>query len=67
MSLKEGWESEKFMAVRKKIAEGRQNVDFCKHCDFIDAGFRMQMVKAILSGDQSAANRVGGEEKKLKS
>ncbi len=67
VSLKEGWESEKFTAVRKKIAEGRQNVDFCKHCDFIDAGFRMQLVKAILSGDQSAANRVGGEEKKLKS
>ena len=67
VSLKEGWESETFTAVRRKIAEGRQNVDFCKHCDFIDAGFRMQMVKAILSGDQSAANRVGGEEKKLKS
>ena len=66
VSLKEGWESEKFMAVRRKIAEGRQNVDFCKHCDFIDAGFRMQMVKAILAGDQSGANRVGGEEKKLK-
>ncbi|MCR5178465.1 MAG: radical SAM protein [Lachnospiraceae bacterium] len=66
VSLKEGWESEKFTAVRKKIAEGRQNVDFCKHCDFIDAGFRMQMVKAILAGDQSGANRVGGEEKKLK-
>ena len=54
------------MEVRRKIAEGRQNYPFCKHCDFIDAGFRMQMVKAILKGDQAAANRIGGEEKMKK-
>ncbi|MBR5116431.1 MAG: SPASM domain-containing protein, partial [Lachnospiraceae bacterium] len=66
VSLKEGWESPQFMEVRRKIAEGRQNYPFCKHCDFIDAGFRMQMVKAILKGDQAAANRIGGEEKMKK-
>ena len=63
VSLKDGWESPKFMEVRRQIAAGRQNYPFCKHCDFIDAGFRMQMVKAILKGDQAAANRIGGEEK----
>ena len=63
MSLKEAWGSEKFQAVRRKIAEGRQNYPFCKHCDFIDAGFRMQLVNAILRGDQDAANKLGGHER----
>jgi hypothetical protein len=63
VSVKEGWASPKFMAIRKMIAEGRQNYEFCKHCDFIDAGFRMQIVNAILAGDQDAAHRLGGEEK----
>jgi len=63
MSLKEAWGSEKFQQVRRKIAEGRQNYPFCKHCDFIDAGFRMQIVNAILRGDQDAANKLGGHER----
>ena len=63
VSVKEGWASPKFMAIRKMIAEGRQNYEFCKHCDFIDAGFRMQIVNAILAGDQDAAHHLGGEEK----
>lgn len=63
MSLKEAWGSPQFQAVRKNIAEGRQNYPFCKHCDFIDAGFRMQIVNAILRGDQDAANRLGGHER----
>ncbi|MBR4529753.1 MAG: radical SAM/SPASM domain-containing protein [Lachnospiraceae bacterium] len=61
--LKEAWEGEKIMKLRRTLAEGRQNIPFCQHCDFIDAGFRMQMVNAILKGDQAAANRIGGEEK----
>ncbi len=63
VSLKEAWGSEKFQQVRRTIAEGRQNYPFCKHCDFIDAGFRMQLVNAILRGDQEAANRLGGHER----
>lgn len=63
MSLKEAWGSPQFQAVRKNIAEGRQNYPFCKHCDFIDAGFRMQIVNAILRGDQDAANKLGGHER----
>ena len=61
--LKEAWQGEALMELRRKLAEGRQNIPFCRHCDFIDAGFRMQLVRAILKGDQAAANRVGGEEK----
>ena len=61
--LKEIWEGEKLQQVRRLIAEGRQNYPFCKHCDFIDAGFRMQLVKNILAGDQDAANRQGGHER----
>ena len=63
MTLKEAWGSEAFQKVRRAIAEGRQNYPFCKHCDFIDAGFRMQLVNAILSGDQDAANKLGGHER----
>ncbi len=61
--LKEAWGSDKLQAVRRSIAEGRQNYDFCKYCDFIDAGMRMQIVKNILAGDQEAANRQGGHER----
>lgn len=61
--LKEVWSSPKFMEARRAIAEGRQEYPFCKHCDFIDAGFRMQVVKKILAGDIEGAHRTGGEEK----
>ncbi|MBR5969218.1 MAG: SPASM domain-containing protein [Lachnospiraceae bacterium] len=61
--VKEAWNSPKMQAARKAIAAGRQNYAFCKHCDFIDAGFRMTMVKHILEGDQEAAHRAGGHER----
>ena len=61
--LKEAWASPKFMEVRRAIAEGRQEYPFCKHCDFIDAGFRMEIVKNILAGKQEAANHLGGHER----
>ena len=61
--LKEAWASPKFMEVRRAIAEGRQEYPFCKHCDFIDAGFRMEIVKNILAGNQEAANHLGGHER----
>ena len=61
--LSDGWNSEKYQDLRKKIAEGRQNYDFCKHCDFIDAGFRMQVVKAILDDNADAANTAGGQQR----
>lgn len=62
-SLKEIWESDALQDVRRRIAQGRQNEPFCKHCDFIDAGFRMQLAKHTLSGNIDLAHRTGGEEK----
>ncbi|SKB95737.1 4Fe-4S single cluster domain-containing protein [Lachnospiraceae bacterium] len=64
--LKEAWGSPQFMEVRRRIAEGRQNYDFCKHCDFIDAGMRMEIVKHILAGNEEAANRQGGHERGIR-
>ncbi len=61
--LKEAWSGEKIQKVREMIASGRQNYPFCKHCDFIDAGFRMELVKHILANDIEAANRQGGHER----
>ena len=63
MPLKEAWGSPKLMAARKAIASGRQNYKFCTHCDFIDAGFRMQLVKAILEHGEDAAHSIGGQER----
>ena len=63
--LKDIWAGEKFQEARRTIASGRQNYPFCKHCDFIDAGMRMQIVEAVLRGDMHAAHRAGGEERGL--
>lgn len=45
MPLKEAWNSKKYQELREKVRTGRQNYDFCKHCDFIDAGLRMEIVE----------------------
>lgn len=47
-SLREGWNSEKYKKLRETIATGRQNYPFCKYCDFIDAGLRMDAVDDVL-------------------
>ena len=49
VSLKDGWNSEPYRKLREAIKDGRQNYPFCKHCDFIDAGLRMDAVKDELS------------------
>lgn len=46
--LKEGWNSDRYKSLREAIRTGRQNYPFCKHCDFIDAGLRMDAVDDIL-------------------
>lgn len=51
--LKEAWNSPKYKEIRKKIKNGRQNYDFCKYCDFIDAGLRMDAVNDILAGREA--------------
>ena len=63
--LKDAWVAPELMEIRRKIADGRQNYPFCKHCDFIDAGMRMQIVQDILAGNEAAANRRGGHERGL--
>ena len=65
VSLKDAWECEALQEVRRKIAEGRLNYAFCKYCDFVDAGFRMELVKNILAGNEEAAHRLGGQERSL--
>ena len=61
--LKEIWGGAKLTALRHSLAGGRDTIPICKHCDFIDAGFRNQISKKILEGDIEGAHRTGGEEK----
>ena len=46
--LSEAWNTVKYQELRSLIKNGRQNYPFCKHCDFIDAGLRMECVGKIL-------------------
>lgn len=45
VSIREGWSSTAYKNLRESIRTGRQNYPFCKHCDFIDAGLRMDAVQ----------------------
>lgn len=47
-SLREGWNSDRYRELRTAIATGRHNYPFCKYCDFIDAGLRMDAVDDVL-------------------
>lgn len=51
--LKDAWNSPEYQELRSKIKEGRQNYPFCKHCDFIDAGLRMDAVNDILKNNET--------------
>lgn len=46
--LSESWNTIKYQELRDCVKDGRQNYAFCKHCDFIDAGLRMNCVNDIL-------------------
>lgn len=52
-SVKDGWNSEKYRVLREAIKDGRQNHPFCAHCDFIDAGLRMDAVKDELNHSET--------------
>ena len=45
--LKEAWNSKAYQELRKRMEMkgGRANHPFCKYCDFIDAGLRMDEVR----------------------
>ncbi|MBQ9438573.1 MAG: SPASM domain-containing protein [Lachnospiraceae bacterium] len=44
-SLLEIYNSEKYKAVRKAMAMGRDKIPICAHCDFIDSGIRLNMMR----------------------
>ena len=49
-NIKDAWNSVAYRQARELIKDGRQNYPFCKHCDFIDAGLRMDTVNDVLNG-----------------
>lgn len=53
VSLIEGWNSEPYRKLREALVDGRQNYPFCKYCDFIDAGLRMDAVNDALANRQT--------------
>lgn len=46
--IKEAWNGQPYKNVRNAVRETRANFDFCKYCDFIDAGLRMDAVDDTL-------------------
>lgn len=50
--LPEAWNTAKYQELRNLVKDGRQNYPFCKHCDFIDAGLRMECVNEILKANK---------------
>lgn len=53
-SIMEIWRSEKLQSVRKHIARGRINYNFCKDCDVSDAGERERSVRNFLSSQKNS-------------
>jgi len=52
VSLPEAWNTAKYQQLRNLVKDGRQNYPFCKHCDFIDAGLRMDCVTEVLKANK---------------
>ena len=46
--IKEAWNSEEYKKLRQAIRTSRSDYGFCKYCDFIDAGLRMDVVDDTL-------------------
>ena len=46
--LREAWNSLEYQKIRQGIRASRGEYDFCKYCDFIDAGLRMDVVDDTL-------------------
>lgn len=51
--LSDAWNTAKYQELRRLVKDGRQNYPFCKHCDFIDAGLRMECVTDILKQNKT--------------
>jgi radical SAM protein with 4Fe4S-binding SPASM domain len=63
VSAKDAWNSEEYRKFRESVRHGRQNNEFCRYCDFIDAGLRMQIVQNILDGSEDKAKKVDAQQK----
>lgn len=48
VSIKEAWNSEEYKKLRETLKDTRSEYGFCKYCDFIDAGLRMDAVEDTL-------------------
>ena len=64
MSIKDAWNSDIYRQCREKIRDGRQNWPFCKYCDFLDAGLRMDAVDDVLAGREMHGARQSLTRKK---
>lgn len=62
--IAEAWNSDEYKKVREAIKDGRQNWPFCKFCDFIDAGLRMDAVDDVLAGREMHGARQSLTRKK---
>lgn len=49
VTIKDAWNSEEYKKVRQAIRTSRGDYPFCKYCDFIDAGLRMDAVDDTLN------------------
>ena len=47
--LKDAWNSDEYKKLRQAIRTSRSDYGFCKYCDFIDAGLRMDAVDDTLN------------------
>ena len=71
MGVAAGWNSEEYRKLREDLRGGRQNYQFCKHCDFIDAGLRMDAVldelnhsETLHGARQSLSQKTAGRKKR---
>ncbi|MCR4991223.1 MAG: SPASM domain-containing protein [Lachnospiraceae bacterium] len=48
VNIKDAWNSLEYQKIRKAITNSRAEYPFCKYCDFIDAGLRMDAVDDTL-------------------
>ena len=62
--IKDAWNSEEYKAIRAAIKDSRANYPFCKYCDFIDAGLRMDAVDDVLNGREMHGARQSLRRKK---
>jgi len=62
--IKDAWNSEQYIKLRTDIKESRANYPFCKYCDFIDAGLRMDAVDDVLNGRKMHGARQSLRRKK---